>query len=209
MAPQFVTFEGIDGAGKSTQIERLAASLTAAGKQVCVTREPGGTPLGERVREVFLHQAMGLDAETLLVYAARAEHLQTVIEPALAQGQWVLCDRFSDSTFAYQGGGKAHGDPAVLTRLHALDRWANPHGTWPCRTFLFDLDPALAHQRRRASRGHSDRFEAQSAAFFERVRQHYLRTAATEPGRFCVLDANLTVDHLAQQIQDAMDSLLR
>ncbi|MGL4574458.1 MAG: dTMP kinase, partial [Burkholderiaceae bacterium] len=136
---KFITFEGIDGAGKSTQIERLAAHLRAAGKQVVVTREPGGTPVGEALRSVVLHQTMGVETEALVMFAARKEHLDTVITPALQRGDCVLCDRFTDATLAYQGGGR--GVP--MARLRALAAWCHAD-TWPDRTFLFDLPPEVA-----------------------------------------------------------------
>jgi dTMP kinase len=188
---KFITFEGIDGAGKSTQIDRLSAHLRAAGKQIVVTREPGGTPVGEALRSVVLHQAMGVETEALVMFAARKEHVDTVIAPALSRGDWVLCDRFTDATLAYQGGGR--GVP--MARLRALADWCH-RGIWPDCTFLFDLPPHVAAQRRGvrqqndvAPAATGDRFEQEQVAFFERVRTAYLQLAATEPGRFHMVDA--------------------
>jgi len=183
MSGRFITFEGIDGAGKSSHIGALAEWLRGRGHDVVVTREPGGTPLAERLRELVLHTAMDPLCEALLVFAARRDHLQGVIEPALARGATVLCDRFTDATFAYQGGG--HGfDTTVLDRLEA---WVQ-QGRQPDLTLWFDLPPATAAERRGAVR-EPDRFEARDEAFFERVRAGYGSRAAADPGRFARLDA--------------------
>ena len=183
MSGRFITFEGIDGAGKSSHIGALAEWLRGRGHDVVVTREPGGTPLAERLRELVLHTAMDPLCEALLVFAARRDHLQGVIEPALARGATVLCDRFTDATYAYQGGG--HGfDTGVLERLEA---WVQ-QGRQPDLTLWFDLPPATAAERRGAVR-EPDRFEARDEVFFERVRAGYARRAAADPGRFARLDA--------------------
>lgn len=186
MSGRFITFEGIDGAGKSTHIATLANWLRAQGREVVLTREPGGTALAEALRELVLHQAMDALTETLLVFAARRDHLQQAIEPALARGAVVLCDRFTDATFAYQGHGRGF-DRAVLATLEA---WVQ-QGRQPDLTLWFDVDPALAAQRRAAARA-PDRFEAQDLAFFERVRAGYAARAAAHPLRFERIDSAQT-----------------
>lgn len=183
MAGRFITFEGIDGAGKSSHIQPLAAWLRERGAEVVLTREPGGTALAELLREQLLHQPMDALTEALLVFAARRDHLQRVIEPALAAGRTVLCDRFTDATFAYQGSGRGF-DVQLLTQLEA---WVQ-QGRQPDLTLWFDLAPELAAQRRGAARS-ADRFEAQDIAFFERVRQGYEARAAAQPQRFVRIDA--------------------
>ena len=200
MSGRFITFEGIDGAGKSSHIGALAEWLRGRGHDVVVTREPGGTPLAERLRELVLHTAMDPLCEALLVFAARRDHLQGVIEPALARGATVLCDRFTDATFAYQGGG--HGfDTAVLERLEA---WVQ-QGRQPDLTLWFDLPPATAAERRGAAR-EPDRFEARDEAFFARVRAGYARRAAADPGRFARLDACAERAAVWQQVQAAVEA---
>jgi dTMP kinase len=196
---RFITFEGIDGAGKSSHIEALAAGLRERGHQVVVTREPGGTPLAERVRELVLHAPMDALTETLLVFAARRDHLAAQIEPALARGATVLCDRFTDATFAYQGGGRGF-DLAVLTQL---ERWVQ-QGRQPDVTFWFDLSAELAAQRRQAARS-PDRFEQQDEAFFERVRAGYAARRDAQPRRFAVIDASREREAVWSQIAAAMD----
>jgi dTMP kinase len=202
---KFITFEGIDGAGKSTQIERLGAHLRASGKQVLITREPGGTPVGEALRSVVLHQSMQVETEALVMFAARKEHVDTVIAPALLRGDWVLCDRFTDATLAYQGGGR--GVP--VARLRALAAWCHPNIA-PDRTFLFDLPPAIAAARRSGRApdpSSADRFEQEHAAFFERVRSAYLQLALTEPGRFCVLDAQNDPESIWKLLEQSVLSI--
>lgn len=183
--PRFITFEGIDGAGKSTQIAAVADWLRARGIDPVITREPGGTPLGEQLRELILGRPMDARSETLLMFAARAEHLARVIEPALAAGRWVLCDRYTDATFAYQCGGR--GVPHNDIELLAL--WVHP-GRWPDATVLFDVAPGTAAQRLASARP-ADRFESESCEFFTRVRDEYLARAAREPERFIVVDAEM------------------
>lgn len=179
---RFVTFEGIDGAGKSTQIAFVDGWLRRRGTDVLLTREPGGTPIGEALREMILHRPMQPRTETLLMFAARCEHVLSVIEPALAAGRWVLCDRFTDATYAYQSGGRGIPQADVA----ALARWVHP-GLKPDLTLLFDLEPRIAAERlARAQR--SDRFEAEQRDFFTRVREHYLARARAEPERFVVID---------------------
>ena len=178
MRGRFITFEGIDGAGKSSHIDTLANWLRARGREVVLTREPGGTELAERLRDLVLHTAMDTLTETLLVFAARRDHLVQRIEPALSGGTDVLCDRFTDATFAYQGGGCGF-DRRVLGQLEA---WVHPERQ-PDLTLWFDLPPALAAERRAAARS-PDRFERQDEAFFARVRDAYAERAAEAPQRF-------------------------
>jgi dTMP kinase len=180
---RFITFEGIDGAGKSSHIEGLAAWLREQGRPVLVTREPGGTPLAERLREQLLHEAMDTLTEALLVFAARRDHLVKVIEPALASGTTVLCDRFTDATFAYQGGGRGF-DLAVLAQL---EDWVQ-QGRQPDLTLWFELAPAVAAERRAAARS-PDRFEREDEAFFARVHGGYEQRCAAQPQRFARIDA--------------------
>lgn len=179
---RFVTFEGIDGAGKSSHVEWFADRLRARGHAVVVTREPGGTELAEAIRDWVLNRPMSMRVEALLVFAARQDHLDRIIRPALAAGRWVVCDRFTDSTVAYQGGGR--GMP--LDDIAALERWVHPD-LQPDRTYLFDLDPQTAAERRQAVRA-ADRFEAEAAAFFDRVRGAYLDRAAAAPSRMLRID---------------------
>jgi len=197
---RFITFEGIDGAGKSSHIDPLAAWLRERGQRVLVTREPGGTALAERVRELVLHEAMDALTETLLVFAARRDHLRQVIEPALSAGTDVLCDRFTDATFAYQGGGRGL-DLAVLTQLES---WVQ-HGLQPDLTLWFELPPATAAERRAAAR-EPDRFERQDQAFFARVHAGYARRCAAEPTRFARIDAAQPRDAVWAQVLAAVQS---
>jgi len=183
---RFVTFEGIDGAGKSSHIEALAEWARARGAEVVLTREPGGTPLAERLRELFLHEGMDALTEALLVFAARRDHLRQVIAPALARGALVLCDRFTDATFAYQGAGRGF-DLAVLAQLES---WVQA-GRQPDLTLWFDLHPAEAARRRAAVRS-ADRLEREDEAFFERVREGYAQRAQVAPARFARIDAAQT-----------------
>jgi dTMP kinase len=183
MRAKFISFEGIDGAGKSTHIQRLADHLQTLGHQVLRTREPGGTALAESLRELVLRAPMDALTEALLVFAARRDHIQQVIAPALAQGQTVLCDRYTDATFAYQGAGRGF-DTQVL---HTLEHWVQA-GLQPDLTFWFDLDPVLAAQRRALARA-PDRFEQQDAAFFHRVRAGYAARMQAQPQRFARIDA--------------------
>ena len=184
MPGRFISFEGIDGAGKSSHIAAAADWLRARGHEVVLTREPGGTPLAEQLRALVLEAPMDPLTETLLVFAARRDHLQTLIEPALARGAWVLSDRFTDATFAYQGGGRGF-DLAVLAQL---ETWVQ-QGRQPDLTVWFDLPPATAAERRAAVRA-PDRFEAQDLAFFERVRAGYAARAQAAPQRFARIDSS-------------------
>lgn len=197
---RFITFEGIDGAGKSTHIEALAQWVRKRGHEVVVTREPGGTPLAERLRELVLHQSMDALTEALLVFAARRDHLATQIAPALARGATVLCDRFTDATFAYQGGGRGF-DRAVLQQLEG---WVQ-EGRQPDLTIWFDLPPATAAERRAAARA-PDRFETQDLAFFERVVAGYRGRAAESPARFLRIDAAATREVVWAQLAQAVET---
>lgn len=194
MTGKFITFEGIDGAGKSTHIDAVAQRLRNAGATVVCTREPGGTPLAERVREMVLHTTMDVLTEALLVFAARHDHIRQVIVPALDAGHTVLCDRFTDATFAYQGGGR--GAPVAM--LEQLEKLVQAE-LQPALTIWFDLPAAMAAQRRAQARA-ADRFEQQDLAFFERVREAYAARADAMPGRFARIDASLSRDAVWQQI---------
>ncbi len=196
---RFITFEGIDGAGKSTHIDRLSAWLQQRGHAVLVTREPGGTPLAESLRGLVLHQAMDALTETLLVFAARRDHLMHCIAPALARGTTVVCDRFTDATFAYQGGGRGF-DTRVLSQVEA---WVQ-EGRQPDLTLWFDLPVAMAAERRAAVRA-PDRFEAQDEGFFDRVRAGYAARQAADPGRFARVDARASVTDVWMQVQAELD----
>jgi len=199
---RFITFEGIDGAGKSTHIGYVTALLKAAGKTVVSTREPGGTPLGEKLRDLVLHEPMHLETEALLMFASRREHVAQVIEPALARGEWVLSDRFTDASFAYQGGGRG----LDRARLDALEQWVHPH-LQPDLTLLFDVPLDVARARLDATRT-LDRFEAEQAGFFARVRDEYLRRAAASDGRIVVVDSTLAIDDVRAALRSALESWL-
>jgi len=193
--PRFITFEGIDGAGKSTHISTVAGLIRARGVEVVVTREPGGTDLGESLRTLLLAEAMHLETETLLMFAARREHVAQVITPALARGAWVMSDRFTDATFAYQGGGR--GVPA--DKIQALADWVHP-GLTPDLTFLFDLSREVAAGRLAGNRD-MDRFEVELTEFHERVRNTYLARAAAEPKRFCVIEATQSPQQISKLLE--------
>jgi dTMP kinase len=195
----FITFEGIDGAGKSSHIEALASWFRERGQDVLVTREPGGTPLAEALRHHILHSPMDTLTEALLVFAARRDHLVQQIEPALERGVTVLCDRFTDASFAYQGHGRGF-DAATLTQL---ERWVHGHRQ-PDLTLWFDLDPAEAARRRAAVRA-PDRFESQDSAFFERVRAGYAARREASPHRFAVIDSSLPREAVWQEVRHAVE----
>lgn len=202
---RFVTLEGIDGAGKSTHVGFLAERMRARGRPVVTTREPGGTPAGERLRELLLGEPMHHDTETLLVFAARREHLARVISPALARGDWVLCDRFTDATWAYQGGG--HGVDSA--RIAELERWVHG-GVHPDLTILFDLPPAVSRGRleRAAANGRTlDKFERESDDFARRVRAAYLERARAEPARFRIVDSTRPVETVRAELARIVDAL--
>lgn len=199
---RFITFEGIDGAGKSTHIGFVTSWLKAAGVHVVSSREPGGTAVGEKLRDLLLHEKMDLETEALLMFASRREHIAQVIEPALAAGSWVLSDRFTDASFAYQGGGR--GLP--LAKLEALEAWVHPH-LQPDLTLLFDVPLDVARARLDATRT-LDKFEQEEADFFARCRAEYLRRAAENPGRVVVVDSTASIDAVRAALVAALEKLL-
>jgi dTMP kinase len=197
---RFITFEGIDGAGKSTQIDALAERLRERGATVTCTREPGGTPLAERLRELVLHTGMDALTEALLVFAARRDHVRERIAPAIERGETVICDRFTDATFAYQGGGRGF-DAGVLAQL---EHWVHG-GLQPQLTLWLDLPAELAAQRRAAVRT-ADRFERQDLVFFAAVRDAYASRCAAAPQRIVRIDATQTREQVWQQIVAALEA---
>ena len=197
---RFITFEGIDGAGKSTHLGAVAARLGERGAEVVRTREPGGTDLAERLRELVLHAPMDALTEALLVFAARRDHTQRVILPALERGATVLCDRYSDASFAYQGHGRGF-DPGVLI---TLEGWVHG-GLQPALTLWFDVPPAVAAARRAAARP-ADRFEAEDEAFFARVRAGYRARADAAPGRFARIDADAPPAEVAARVAAVLEA---
>jgi dTMP kinase len=210
----FITFEGIDGAGKSTHIQAFSDELGKRfpDKAVVLTREPGGTELGEKLRDILLHRPMHLETEALLMFAARREHLATVIEPALQAGKIVISDRFTDASFAYQGGGRG----LDLAKLYELEVWVQMrlkssggeqrYLLQPDLTFLFDLPSATAETRRSAAR-EPDKFEVLNTNFFENVRKEYLRRATDDPARFKVIDANDSKEIIWKKLQEIITSI--
>lgn len=200
---KFITLEGIDGAGKSTHMDWIRNFLQQRGVPVVITREPGGTPLGEALREVILHQPMAAETEALLIFAARWEHLVQVIRPALAQGRWVVSDRFTDATFAYQGGGRGVADE----KLAALETWVHPD-LQPDLTLLFDVPEALAQQRRGEVRK-KDRFEGEEETFFARVRAKYQARARRYPDRIRVIDATRPIVGIQKELEVILASLFK
>jgi len=194
---KFITLEGIDGAGKSSHLDFLCSRVRARGADPVVTREPGGTATGEALRNVVLHEPMGAMAEALAMFAARSEHVARVLEPALAAGRWVVCDRFSDATYAYQCGGRGLAREVVTT----LERLVHPR-LQPDATFLFDLDPAVAYERQRAQSRDPDKFEREAADFFVRVREAYLERARAN-ARFHVIDAGGTLEEVRARLDEA------
>jgi len=205
----FITLEGGEGAGKSTQMafvqQRLEESLQAVGKSLIVTREPGGTELGEQIRELLLDHrqtAMDSDTELMLMFAARAQHLAQLIRPTLDAGNWVLCDRFTDATYAYQGGGRG----IESSRIAALEDWVQGE-LRPDMTLLLDL-PIEVGMARAGERGELDRFEREQQAFFERVRQTYRDRATAEPSRYRIIDASQDIEQVQVQIDAVLVPLL-
>ena len=198
---RFITFEGIDGAGKSSHIEPLAEALRSVGLEVVLTREPGGTELGEKLRKILLADAMDPLTEAMLMFAARNEHIKRVIEPALARGSIVICDRFNDSTFAYQGSAMGHS----MDDLRALERLAG--NLTPDMTLFFDLDPIEAAKRRSLGRTVQDKFEINDVAFFERVRCGYQMRVKSQPWRFTTIDASRPIEEVRKAVLCA-ESLL-
>ena len=201
----FLTFEGIEGAGKTSNLQHAKALIEASGKLVVVSREPGGTEVGEKIREVLLDPdlpAMHSDTELLLMFASRAEHFQHKILPALNEGKWVLCDRFTDASFAYQGGGRE----IDTSRIAALESWVLGE-VRPDQTFLFDLPVATGLARAKA-RSAADRIEQEEADFFERIRSCYIARAYNEPKRFSVIDASQSLTAVRQQLEQAVSLLI-
>lgn len=202
---RFITVEGLEGAGKTTVLNAIEAQLRTAGIDLVTTREPGGTPLGEEVRALLLghkHDGMADDTELLLMFAARAEHLHRVIRPALAAGRWVLCDRFTDATYAYQGGGRGIDMARIATLEDFVQGDLRPH-----HTFLLDL-PVRQGLDRAAGRSEPDRFEKQREAFFDAARATYRARAESEPGRFRVIDASQDLDGVLAQLKTSVAALL-
>jgi len=197
---KFITLEGIDGAGKSTHVEGIADFLRKRGKDIAVTREPGGTPLGEKLRELVLSQPMDVETETLLVFAARREHIAQVIAPALSAGRWVISDRFTDATYAYQGAGR--GMPAE--KIAALERWVHDD-LQPDLTLVFDAPVEVALSR--LAKARTDRFEREDRGFFERVRGEYLTRAAADPGRMRVIQGGRPLTEVKKIVEDIVSTI--
>lgn len=195
---KFITFEGVDGAGKSTHLDWLTEKLRQRGVNVLLTREPGGTPLGEKLRDILLNQPMLGETEALLMFAARLEHVEQVIKPALQRGTWVVSDRFSDASFAYQGGGRG----VSVEKLELLENWVHD-GFQPDLTLLFDLSIEVARSRL-SSNTSLDRFEKEKDAFFEKVRQAYLSRYKKFPQRFVMIDASKTPEEVKAQIEKTL-----
>lgn len=200
---KFITLEGIDGAGKSTHMGWLKLLLEGRGYRVALTREPGGTPLGERLRDLLLHRDQRLNPETeaLLMFAARREHLDKVIFPALERGDWVVCDRFTDASFAYQGGGSG----VSPEKLQSLERWVQ-QDFQPDLTFYVDVTVETARERLSGVR-HADRFEREHDGFFQRVRAGYLARAAQWPGRIRVIDGNRPIPDIQKELEKEISTL--
>ena len=199
---RFITFEGIDGAGKSTHIGFVTDWLAQAGRTVVSSREPGGTLLGEKLRDLLLHEKIDLETEALLMFASRREHIAQLIEPALVRGDWVLSDRFTDASFAYQGGGR--GLP--LAKLDQLEQWVHPH-LQPDLTLLFDVPLAVARERLDATRT-LDKFEQEQADFFSACRNEYLRRAAQFPERIVVVDSTRSIEETRATLTGVLEKLL-
>ncbi|MGF6274874.1 dTMP kinase [Massilia sp. UYP11] len=202
MQGKFITFEGIDGAGKSTHIGFVTDYLASRGKQIVSSREPGGTPLGEKLRDLLLHEKMHLETEALLMFASRREHIAQVIAPSLAAGKWVLSDRFTDASFAYQSGGR--GLPRA--KMEALEAWVHPE-LQPDLTLLFDVPLEVARQRLDATRT-LDKFEREEADFFAKCRAEYLRRAAQFPARFVVVDSTRSIADIQASLAHVLEKLL-
>ena len=202
-AARFITFEGIDGAGKSTHIGFVADLLRMRGVTLVTSREPGGTPLGEQLRDLLLHQSMHLETEALLMFASRREHIAQVIAPALARGDWVISDRFSDASFAYQSGGRG----LARAKMEALEQWVHP-GLQPDLTFLFDVPLEVARARLDATRA-LDKFEQERADFFAATRAEYLRRAAEFPQRFRIIDSTRPIAEIQLELTALIDTLLQ
>jgi len=202
LSGKFITLEGIDGAGKSSHHQWLVEAFRGRGKRVVATREPGGTVLGEKLREVLLHDAMHLETEALLMFAARREHLDKVILPALERDDWVVSDRFTDATFAYQGGGRG----LARERLEILENWVQG-GVQPTLTLLFDAPIEIAQARLAAAGNVPDRFEQEQQAFFERVRDAYLDRARRDPNRIVRIDATKSLAEIRVILEEVVVKL--
>jgi dTMP kinase len=200
-AGQFISFEGIDGAGKSTHIRFVQEALIQRGIQVVTTREPGGTPLGEALRALLLKEKMHLETEALLMFASRREHIAQVIQPALDAGTWVISDRFTDATFAYQGGGRK----LDLHKLNTLEQWVHPH-LQPDLTLLFDVPIEVARARLDATRT-LDKFEQEQSDFFNDTRNEYLRRVAEFPQRFKVIDSTRSIEAIQEELSKIIEAL--
>lgn len=198
---KFITFEGIDGAGKSTHVSSVAELLRAQGKTVITTREPGGTALGEKLRALLLEESMHLETEALLMFASRREHIAQVIAPALSRGDWVISDRFTDASFAYQGGGRK----LALDKLEELEQWVHPH-LQPDLTLLFDVPLEVARQRLDAHRT-LDKFEKEKEDFFAATRAVYLQRAAQFPDRIRVIDSTQAIEAVNRQVEQLIAEL--
>jgi dTMP kinase len=198
---KFITFEGMDGAGKSTHLAWFADVLRQRGVEVVVTREPGGTPLGEQLREILLSQTMSIGTEAMLMFAARLEHIEQIINPALRSGKWVISDRFSDASFAYQCGGRGMD----WEKLRQLEQWVHPD-LQPDLTLFFDVPVEVARQRL-ANNVSLDRFEQEQADFFERVRAGYLRRVQENPQRYTVIDAARSLEQVKLQLETIVTGL--
>lgn len=201
MSGTFITLEGMDGAGKSTHIANIISALQTRGREVVSTREPGGTALGEQLRALLLHEPMHAETETLLMFAARREHIANVIAPALARGAYVLSDRFTDATYAYQCGAKG----VAAGKVEILEQWVQA-GLQPDITLLFDVSVDISMQRLAATRA-PDKFERENADFFERIRQAYLQRAAENPARFRIIDAAQPLEIVAKSVQDIIATI--
>ena len=193
---KFITFEGVDGAGKSTHLEWFADALRRRGFDVVITREPGGTLLGEQLREILLNQSMNIGTEALLMFAARMEHIEQIIKPSLRAGKWVISDRFSDASFAYQGGGRGLN----WVKLNQLEQWVHPD-LQPDLTLFFDVPVEVARQRL-SNNASLDRFEQEQADFFERVRAGYYKRIQENPQRYVVIDAAQTLDMVRYKLEE-------
>jgi len=198
---KFITFEGIDGAGKSTHIPYVVYLLQSAGHQVVYTREPGGTELGEQLRSLLLHRQMHLETEALLMFAARREHIAQVIAPALARGEWVVSDRFTDASFAYQGGGRK----LAIGKLEILEEWVHPD-LQPDLTFLFDVPLEVARARLDAARD-PDKFEQEQSDFFADTRNEYLRRAAQFPDRIKIINSDRPIYTIEEELRGIISTL--
>lgn len=197
----FISFEGIDGAGKSTHISFVQDKFIKRGIKVITTREPGGTPLGEALRDLLLKEKMHLETEALLMFASRREHIAQVIQPALDAGTWVISDRFTDATFAYQGGGRK----LAIDKLNTLEQWVHPH-LQPDLTLLFDVPVEVARARLDATRT-LDKFEQEKSNFFNDTRNEYLRRVAEFPQRFKVIDSSRSIETIQQELSEIIDAL--